>query len=368
MPGSAASGGTLQLRETVLAHGSAPAPARARQSTSSHAASKDHGRDLAYVHIEIAARDPIAAFLPMRMHPSALHVRLVRLELGSQAARNPSKPQCRGARMCMWDIWHKLDKRHHRHYIASPEGRWAMPARQMRTSDRSRPNVADRVAVKVANALKGDTLIESGAVAMSAQIAGTAVAMVASLTAEARNRLSSRRGELTNGIRNLLEVLTDNSNTSSTAKLELDLPRKVETKKGAGLGKILSEQDGQRALSAYAFAKRLEDWAGPVAGATELSRDYGIPRSTLNRWQHLGDVIGLLKGTQKHVYPTDQFVDGRPAKGIAEVNAIVSNPRVAWLWLSRGNAALRGKRPIDLLKHDRVGEVVDAARAYFGEK
>ncbi len=235
-----------------------------------------------------------------------------------------------------------------------------MARRQIRATDAPRSNVARRVAVTVASALKSETLIESGAVAVSAQIAGTAVAVVASLTAEARNKLNSRRAELTSRLRSLLESL-------GNTELEIDLPQNVEAKEGAGLGEILSEQDGRHALSAYAITKRLEDWAGPVAGATELSRDYGIPRSTLNRWQHLGDVIGLLKGTQKHVYPTDQFVDGRPAKGIADVNAIVSNPRVAWLWLSRGNAALGGRRPIDLLKHDHVAEVVDAARAYFGQ-
>jgi hypothetical protein len=237
-----------------------------------------------------------------------------------------------------------------------------MATRQTRVTDAPRANMARRVAVKVEDALKGETLIESGAVAMSARIAGTAVAVVASLTKEARHKLNSRQGELVSRIRSLLESLSADANST---KIEIDLLQEVEAKKGAGLGEILSEEDGRRALNAYAVAKRLEDWAGPVAGATELNRDYGIPRSSLNRWQHAGDVIGLLKGTQKHVYPTDQFVDGRPAKGIAEVNAVAANPRVAWLWLSRGNAALGGKRPIDLLKHDRVGEVVETARAYF---
>ena len=104
---------------------------------------------------------------------------------------------------------------------------------------------------------------------------------------------------------------------------------------------------------------------GARCGRDALSRESGVARSSLNRWQHTGDIIGLLKGTHKHVYPIDQFVDSRPARGIAEVNAVVSNPRVAWLWLSRGNPTLGGQRPIDLLKHDRVAEVVEAARAYF---
>ena len=78
-------------------------------------------------------------------------------------------------------------------------------------------------------------------------------------------------------------------------------------------------------------------------------------------------MIGLLKGTRKHVYPVDQFVDGRPAKGIGEITAVIADPRVAWLWLSRANPTLGGRKPIDLLKRDRVGEVVEAARDYFGQ-
>jgi hypothetical protein len=239
-----------------------------------------------------------------------------------------------------------------------------MAARQTRSAAAPRGNVAHRVAAKVADTLKSERLIDSGAVAMSAQIAGAAVAVVAGLTTEGRNKLNTRRGELAKGIQSLLETL---SGDTRSARLKFDPPRTTEAKKGAGLGEILDDEAGRRALSAYAVAKRLEDWAGPIAGATELNRDYGIARSSLNRWQHAGDVIGLLKGTRKHVFPTDQFVDGRPAHGIAEVNAIVANPRIAWLWLSRGNAALGGKRPIDLLKQDHIEQVLGEARAYFGQ-
>ena len=73
----------------------------------------------------------------------------------------------------------------------------------------------------------------------------------------------------------------------------------------------------------------------------------------------------MLKGTKKHVYPVEQFIDGRPAKGIGTINALVGNSRVAWLWLSQANAALSGRKPIDVLKQDRVDEVIEIARAYF---
>ena len=229
-----------------------------------------------------------------------------------------------------------------------------------------RTNVATRVAAKFRDALRGEAFLEAGALALSARIAGTAAAAVAELPAEARRKLTGREPELISRIRDLVEAFGGDS-AGAESKIELELPRKSEPKKGAGLGNILTVEDGDRALNDYAVARRLEDWAGAVAGATELTRDYGIARSTLHHWQQSGDVIGLLKGTRKHVYPVDQFVDGRPAKGIGEITAVIADPRVAWLWLSRVNPTLGGRKPIDLLKRDRVGAVVEAARDYFGQ-
>jgi Protein of unknown function (DUF2384) len=233
-----------------------------------------------------------------------------------------------------------------------------MAAKKMQATPVS-VNVADRVSRMVEGALKREHLVKSGTASVSARVAGAAVAMIVSLTEDAQRKLDTRQDEFIGGIRGLLESF------SIDTKIALEPPPLIEKRKGAGLGKVLAEEEGRQALGAYGVGKRLEDWAGPVAGATELNREYGIPRSSLNRWQHSGDVIGLLKGMQKHAYPIDQFLDGRPARGIAEVNALASNPRVAWLWLNRGNPTLSGRRPIDLLKEDRVEDVVAAARAYF---
>jgi len=229
-----------------------------------------------------------------------------------------------------------------------------------------RTSVASRVAAKFRDALRGEALLGAGALAFSARIAGTAAAAVADLPAEAQRKLTGREPELISRIRDLVEAFGGGS-AEDKGKIVLDLPREIEPKKGAGLGEILAAADGDHALNDYAVARRLEDWAGPVAGGTVLTRDYGIARSTLHHWQQNGDVIGLLKGTRKHVYPVDQFVDGRPAKGIGEITAVTANARVAWLWLSRANPALGGRKPIDLLKRDHVGEVVEAARDYFGK-
>jgi Protein of unknown function (DUF2384) len=221
---------------------------------------------------------------------------------------------------------------------------------------------ADRVAAKVADVLRSDATLESGSVVLSANIAGAAAEAIANLPAGARRQLGKRQAELAQRIRRLVEALGD---VPAGGKIELELPKTVEPSKGEGLGQIVTTEEGDRAFGALAAARRLEDWAGPVAGATELQRDYGIARSTLNHWQHAGEVIALLKGTKKHVYPIEQFVDGRPAGSIAAIITLASNQRVAWLWLSRPNPVLSGRKPIDVLKQGHPDEVLEAARTYF---
>ncbi|MER9949657.1 hypothetical protein [Mesorhizobium sp. M0047] len=108
----------------------------------------------------------------------------------------------------------------------------------------------------------------------------------------------------------------------------------------------------------------IEDWAGRVAGSTYLEENLRIARSTLHRWQRRGEIIALRKGGRKHVFPLAQFVDGRPVAGIRAVLSLISNPRLAWLWLTRPSADLEGQVPIDLLRQDQVEEVVKAARVF----
>ncbi|RUW21055.1 MAG: DUF2384 domain-containing protein [Mesorhizobium sp.] len=107
----------------------------------------------------------------------------------------------------------------------------------------------------------------------------------------------------------------------------------------------------------------IEDWAGEVAGSTYLEERFRIPRSTLHRWQRRGEVIALRKGGRKHVFPLAQFVDGRPAPGISEVLAAITNPRLAWFWLTRPSAELDGRIPIEMLREDMIEDVVRAARS-----
>lgn len=108
-----------------------------------------------------------------------------------------------------------------------------------------------------------------------------------------------------------------------------------------------------------------DDWAGPVAGPTAIERYYGIPRSTLYRWQRDKQVIALhTRTSRKPVFPLKQFVDGRPATGIAELIQIFGDPRKAWHWLVNPNGKFDGQLPLDILMEGGTERVVAASRHF----
>ena len=161
-----------------------------------------------------------------------------------------------------------------------------------------------------------------------------------------------------------MEAVVADVVTKSEKLATVKVDRPVEHSKGAGLGNLVDLEEGQRRLAAYATPTRLEDWAGPVAGPSDIEKGFGTRRSTLHDWHKRGAVIGLLKGERKHVFPLAQFVDGRPVEGMTEVTRIISNPRVAWQWLIQSKPSIGGS-PLDRLKAGDVDGVVAAAEGDF---
>lgn len=116
-------------------------------------------------------------------------------------------------------------------------------------------------------------------------------------------------------------------------------------------------------LSLEATIELADDWAGPVAGPTEIERYFGIPRSTLYRWQKRNEVVSINSRTSsKPVFPLKQFVDGRPLSGIAEIISIFGDQRTAWLWLVTQRSDFGGQSGLDLLLERKVDMVTSAAR------
>jgi len=195
------------------------------------------------------------------------------------------------------------------------------------------------------------------------RLAARLAAAAAALPLSSQKKLLT--GKPKQDVERMVNVLLELSSDVQSERIEIPEPAEVEHSKGSGFGELLTPEEGRRRLAEYATPIRIEEWAGPVAGPVELERDYGIRRSTLHNWQRRGAVIGLLKGERKHVFPLEQFVDGRPVEGLARIVEIAPSPRSAWFWLVQGSPLLGGKRPIGLLKQDRAEEVVEAARAVY---
>ncbi|TPJ40522.1 DUF2384 domain-containing protein [Mesorhizobium sp. B2-5-13] len=62
-----------------------------------------------------------------------------------------------------------------------------------------------------------------------------------------------------------------------------------------------------------------------------------------------------------------QFVDARPADGIAELIAMFGDHRLARKWLMAPTDKLGGNPPIDTLLTGKLANVVAAARLALGE-
>jgi len=134
----------------------------------------------------------------------------------------------------------------------------------------------------------------------------------------------------------------------------------VERTRGSGLGEVLSLNEGRARLAAYATPNPIEEWAGPVGGASDIEAQFGVKRSTLNTWYRQGAVVGLLRGQRKLAYPFEQFIDGRPLQGIAGILVVAPDARSAWLWMRQPHSALDGQTPLKMLragKHDLVSAI-----------
>jgi hypothetical protein len=215
------------------------------------------------------------------------------------------------------------------------------------------------IADEVSEVLTRQPGLAKAVAANTAQIVAAVAAAVVALPLTQQKRLKAKSADVADMIAAFAR------NDLPVERIIIPQPATVEKSKGSGFGELIDIEEGKRRLAEYATPMRVEEWAGPVAGPVELERDYGIRRSTLHAWQQRGAVIGLLKGERKHVFPLEQFVDGRPVEGISQVVAVVPSPRSGWLWLVQPSPLLGNKRPIDILKQGRIDKVVEAARTVY---
>ncbi len=192
-----------------------------------------------------------------------------------------------------------------------------------------------------------------------------AAALLTALTDDQLQAFAAAKAALPDLVNRILAQTR--TETKPPERISLQGVGPVVEMEGDDPGDLLSEEEGLRRLYAYAKPSPLEDWAGPTAGPVDIERTLEIPRSTLHHWQRKGLIIGLLNGVRKNVFPLDQFVDGKPLAGLAEVLTIIDHPRVTWRWMRTPHPLLGGAKPLTRLKQGRVEEVLRAAQTNFGQ-
>ncbi|WP_256749086.1 antitoxin Xre/MbcA/ParS toxin-binding domain-containing protein [Mesorhizobium sp. Mes31] len=230
---------------------------------------------------------------------------------------------------------------------------------QTQTTGIRQDEFADMVAERVERALAHyDEAINKPTMVSVGRIAGSIASAVTLLSPKHQRAIDAIHADLPGLASKFVRALAAEAARRSEAGTATSLP-------AASLADIDGPvSSSPRSQSDDLESMLIEDWAGRVAGSTYLEDNLRIARSTLHRWQRRGEVVALRKGGRKHVFPLAQFVDGRPVAGLREVLSLISNPRLAWLWLTRPSAQLDGRIPIDLLRQDQVDDVVLAARAF----
>jgi len=104
--------------------------------------------------------------------------------------------------------------------------------------------------------------------------------------------------------------------------------------------------------------------------AEETGRYLGITKQSVLNMYHAGKLLGWKTERQGAIrFPVWQFADNQRLAGIAEVLARLNDADGLDDWARigfflQGHGMLNGKRPIDLLRQNRLSRVLEVANAY----
>jgi hypothetical protein len=134
---------------------------------------------------------------------------------------------------------------------------------------------------------------------------------------------------------------------------------------GEGLGEEISAEEGRRRLRAFAKTVPVSHWAGELVSEQDLRGRYHLSKAEIDTWKAGAGVVTLLNDAGEIAFPVEQFVNGRPVKGLGEIVEKIGNPRVAWMWLRQPHAVFEARQPLEVLKSGRARDVLQAAARDF---
>lgn len=114
---------------------------------------------------------------------------------------------------------------------------------------------------------------------------------------------------------------------------------------------------------------RLLSEEGPPLAAQSVADLLGITRQAVNKRRKAGQLIGILAGRKRFLYPSWQFTEASVLAGLEDVLRQLKNsdPWAQARFFLSGNARLGGARPLDELRKGKL-EVVRRAAQAFGEQ
>lgn len=139
---------------------------------------------------------------------------------------------------------------------------------------------------------------------------------------------------------------------------------KVETRplRGAGMGEVLTPDQGRERLDAVSVDDTATDWVkSPLQGSVEMAAELDVSRTTLDSWRKRGLAVAFPKGLRNFVFPTVQFKRSRPVEGLDLVLQRFETPEEAWHWLVTENPSTKDATPLERLKKGKIEEVIRAA-------
>lgn len=134
---------------------------------------------------------------------------------------------------------------------------------------------------------------------------------------------------------------------------------------GAGIGTVLPPDAAPSSLVDLAQDLPITAWAGEVETASILAPRLAASPEILAEWADRRIAIAFGDEPDQRLYPVEQFINGRPVPGLADVLAIIGHARVAWLWLRTSRPAINDCSPLDYLKAGDIQNAMLLARRDF---
>lgn len=224
---------------------------------------------------------------------------------------------------------------------------------------------------KLAKATMSREILAAGLTAAAAAIAaspksrkairdaGLDAADNASQAASAMMNNASKLGSLiAEAVADAAQRVLSNSNRLNEVQIRTGHSGEI---KGEGMGDLISLTELEAQLNSIVDDDSTDWAASELLGVLEAAESIGVARSTLDNWRRTKKILAFSKGLRNFVFPMEQFDGSKPLPGLETVRLHFRSDEDAWEWLITPDRILENRRPIDLLREERVDEAVRAA-------